>query len=326
MKTTCCEPGSNADAPIFLSEAEAAKRLTPALLLETVETTLRQLAAERATVATPSMIAVEDARGRRAFKAMPGALPEQNVAGVKWVGTFDRNAQAGLPRAPATVVLTDFTNGTLLGIVEATGLTAWRTAAMATVAARHAGLASPARIAVLGFGAIGKALAALLAHGFPQAEIRVWSRDQRKTDADAQALLEETGIRVTPAARVEQAVDRASIIVTATGLSADAPFLSRSMVKTPAFICGLGSYQELADDLILAADTLIVDDWQAATKRGNLAPLIKAGRLTPERLDASLAEWVAGKLAGRAHPHLTVASFTGLGVLDVAMAAKLLGR
>lgn len=310
--------------PVTLSEADVLRALTPSLILSTVEEVLGEIGAGDALSVSPVTLALDDADGPRIFKAMPGAVPRLGAAGVKWVASVDRNAGRGLPRAPATVVVTDPVTGALRGIVAGTVLTAYRTAAMACVAAKHAA-ARPARAAILGLGAIGQAAALLLPSALPVSGIRAWSRDAARVAHASDALTAASGVPVAPAASVAEAVDGADLVVTASGLSGDAPFLRRDMLGGGAFVCALGSYQEVAEDVLLAADRLVVDDWAACAKRGSLAPAVRTGAIERDLVDGTLADLVAGRLAPRAPgTGLTVACLTGIGVLDVALAARLL--
>lgn len=309
----------------MLSEAEVEKHLNPDLLLSVTERTLADIAMHRALVTSPATIHIDDDDGTRAFKAMAGALPSRNIAGVKWVGAFDRNRERGLPRAPATIIVTDCITGRLVGVVSATGLTAWRTAAVAVISAKYCAVTSPSHAAVLGFGAIGKAAAQLLSVAFPLTEIAIWEPNFAKARANTEMLRRDHNIEIRATKTVEDAVANAEIVITAAGLSANAPFLRRSMIRNDVFISCLGSYQEIDDDVILAADTLIVDDWDAATKRGNLAPSIKGGLVTRNMIHSDLAETIAAnRRTGRRREGISVASLTGLGVLDVALAASVL--
>jgi thiomorpholine-carboxylate dehydrogenase len=97
--------------PIFISDAEVATKLTPALLLGTVEEALAGLATGALLNVGKVSVTLDDDDGVRTLLAMVGAVPAKHIAGVKWVGTFDRNAERGLPRAPATLLLTDSVTG-----------------------------------------------------------------------------------------------------------------------------------------------------------------------------------------------------------------------
>jgi ornithine cyclodeaminase len=307
-------------------EEEAAALLTPPLLLAVVRATLEAMGAGRAVSGPKAIVELDDENGRRTFLAMPGALPEAGVAGVKWVATIARNPARGLPRAPATILVSDAVTGTLLGVVEGSTLTARRTAAMATVAAGLGADPATSRAAILGFGAIGRAAVPLLAAAFPLEEVRVWGGDETRLREAAAASSRATGVPVVPAAGVAEAVADAGIVLTASGLTRHAPFLRRDMLRPGAFVGALGSYQEIDADVVAAADMLFVDDWVSCAKRGNLAPSVKAGAVTRASIRGQLAELVAGRVSTQRGAALSLACLVGIGTLDVALAAALIRK
>jgi ornithine cyclodeaminase len=318
-------PAADRRAPTVVTDEQAARLLSTELLLSTVEATLAQMAERRVLSGDKAVIELDDGDGRRAFLAMPGILLERRVAGVKWVATVARNTSAGLPRAPATIVLTDAVTGMLLGIVEATGLTARRTAAMAAIAAKHCAPPRSGVATILGFGAIGAAAAPLLRALFPLREVRVWGGDPGRLRDRAEQSTRALDIPIVPARDVAQAVAGADIVLAASGLTEDAPFLHRAMLRADAFVCAVGSYQEIGNDVIAAAGTIVVDDWTACTKRGNLAPAIRAGRLTRASIGGELSDLVAGRVA-RKDRALSLACLIGIGALDVALAAEIVRK
>src|SRR5581483_9446260 len=153
--------------------AETDAGLTPSLLLGTVEDALAGLASGAVINGGKVSVTLDDADGARTLIAMVGVVPGRHVAGVKWVGTFNRNVERDLPRAPATLLLTDSVTGALRAVIEATSLTARRTAAALVVAAKCFDR-KPRRVAILGFGAIGRSLVPLVAAAFAPETIAVW--------------------------------------------------------------------------------------------------------------------------------------------------------
>jgi alanine dehydrogenase len=157
--------------------------------------------------------------------------------------------------------------------------------------------------------------------------ITVSGRDHAKTQSDGASLSAALSISVDAATSAEQAVRDADLVITATGLDRDAPFVHGDWIKPGATVCGLGSYQELDETVITRARRIFVDHREGCAQRGNIAPLIKAGRLGQDRIDGEVAELVAGRLVGRASAHETVViALIGIGSLDIALAARALER
>src|SRR6185436_19747994 len=83
----------------------------------------------------------------------------------------------GLPTMQATIVLMDAVNGRTLAVMDATWLTALRTAAASAVAVDCLTSRSPKTVALLGSGVLARTHAAALRAVRPVSEIRVWSRN-----------------------------------------------------------------------------------------------------------------------------------------------------
>ena len=313
--------------PIYLSEQDVRRALSAGEIYAVVEETLRATAEGRVVNGAKTGFTLDDAAGARFLGGAPAGLPDAGVAGIKWFATCAGNGELGLPRVPATMIVCDSTTGMLRGIVDATALTAWRTAALALAAIKPCASATLAKAAVIGLGAIGKALVHYLPSELGVRRIAVFGRDHAKTQRDGASLAAALSISVDAATSAEQAVRDADLVITATGLDRDAPFVHGDWIKPGATVCGLGSYQELDETVITRARRIFVDHREGCAQRGNIAPLIKAGRLGQDRIDGEVAELVAGRLVGRASAHETVViALIGIGSLDIALAARALER
>ena len=91
------------------------------------------------------------------FRAMP-ALGAGHAL-LKWVTSFPRNPEAGLPTVTGLVLLSDASNGVLLAALDAGAVTARRTGAAAVLAAETVGRADASDAAVIGAGVNGVARA-----------------------------------------------------------------------------------------------------------------------------------------------------------------------
>jgi ornithine cyclodeaminase/alanine dehydrogenase-like protein (mu-crystallin family) len=174
--------------------------------------------------------------------------------GVKEIVITPDNATRGLDPHQGAVVLHDGENGTLLAIINASAITATRTAAVSALATRALARKEASSVAILGAGVQARAHIAALRCVLPRAQYWIWSR----TGAHAEALAGETNAQV--AASAEMACVNADVVCTLTG--AATPIVRRDWFAKGCHINAVGasiaSAREL-DGTTMAAGTLFVD-------------------------------------------------------------------
>jgi thiomorpholine-carboxylate dehydrogenase len=187
------------------------------------------------------------------------ALTAEALA-VKLITQVPANAARGLPTMLATLLLLDRDTGRILATMDATWLTALRTAAVSAVGADA--LTSPGAkvMALLGSGVLARSHALAMRAVRPISEVRVWSRNadnvKRCTD----------DIGGKPSSTAEEAVRDADIVCTVT--NAAEPVLRGAWLKPGAFAAAVGAvrptWRELDDDAM--RNTVIADSREAAAK------------------------------------------------------------
>jgi ornithine cyclodeaminase/alanine dehydrogenase-like protein (mu-crystallin family) len=118
--------------------------------------------------------------------------------------------------------------------------------------------------------------------------------------AYAAELSPELGFPVEPVplAKREQAVCESDIVITVT--TGDQPLVERAWLRPGAFVARLGSYQEVALNVITAADKVIVDNWHYVSPRiPELEALAQETGFGFEDIHAEWPDIVAGKTPGR---------------------------
>ena len=84
-------------------------------------------------------------------------------------------------------------------------------------------------------------------------------------------------------------------VTTGSAVNVEVPWL-----KPGAFVARMGTYQEVALDLLLEADKLIVDRWAYVSYRvPEMVELIQAGKLSAKDVHAEWPDIVGGRAAGR---------------------------
>jgi alanine dehydrogenase len=141
-----------------------------------------------------------------------------DLLGMKWVVGFPTNAAAGLSAIHGTVLLNDATTGVPRAILDATVITAQRTAAVTGVAIQafapgHAG--SRPRIALVGAGVQAHSHLPVLAHQLPGSDLVVSSLHAERAGAAASAAAASGGFAsVAVAADAASAIEGADVVVT----------------------------------------------------------------------------------------------------------------
>jgi ornithine cyclodeaminase/alanine dehydrogenase len=310
---------------LILSAADVRQVLSMKEAVRAVELAFAEHARGRADMPPKvylSLDAVIDGGGD--FRAMPSfiaASPEGGpaAAGVKWVNSHPQNpARHGLPSVMGIYVLSDPATALPLAVLDATVLTAARTAAAAAVASRA--LARPdAR--TLGFvGAGVQARWMLEAHRVVYGDaLTVLAADA--VPGTAERMAAETGVR---AASVEQA---AGCDIVCCSTPSRTPVVQRAWVKGGAHINAMGAdapgKQEL-DPGLLETAIVLIDEHHQATHSGEINVPLSRGQFSEERIFATLGEVVLGKKRlDRTAGTITIFDSTGLAIQDVALARVL---
>jgi alanine dehydrogenase len=310
---------------VYVREEQVKELLPLPEAVEAVETAFRDKAEGHALM--PPKLIVPLPNGD--FRAMPAYLPKQNVAGVKVVNSHPNNRKKGLPTVMAILVMLEPETGFPLAVIEATYLTALRTAAVGALATRTLARPNSRKLAVLGAGTQGRFQ--LLSHklALPNLEqVSIWSLDedlawQVKQDLEPQLEVE---IKVCPDPK--SAVQDADVIVTTT--PSRKPLVQSEWVSEGVHFTCIGAdapgKQEL-DPAILWRARVFLDDMAQGMESGEVNVPLQKGLLKPEDIIGELGEVLIGKKDGRtSDDEITVFSSTGLAIQDIACGAVVLRK
>jgi ornithine cyclodeaminase/alanine dehydrogenase-like protein (mu-crystallin family) len=229
--------------------------------------------------------------------------------GLKEVCVFPENPKRGLDTHVGTVILHSGETGEPLAILNASAITAIRTAAVSAVATKLLAREDAAVLAVLGNGVQARAHLRAIPLVRAIREVRVYSR---------------SGGTVASA---EEAVRGADIVVTAT--SSREPVVRREWLSDGVHINAVGSSIAAARELdgaTVAAASLFVDRRESTVNEsGDYLFALREGAIAgPEHIRAELGEILTGSARGRTRPEeITLFKSLGLAVEDLAAAAFL---
>jgi alanine dehydrogenase len=197
--------------------------------LALAELTLRGLAGD---AEMPPKIGVHP-RPEGAFgHAMPAYLPGEDpngaadLVGMKWVMGYPTNTAIGLPGIHGTLLLSDPLTGVPVAVMDASPITAERTAAISGVAMRAWApvvVGRATRATVIGAGVQGTSHVAMIGHVLPGTTLVVFDRDPARAEALAAHARDTVGIaRAATSTSAREAVEGADVVVTAASFVAPA--------------------------------------------------------------------------------------------------------
>jgi N-[(2S)-2-amino-2-carboxyethyl]-L-glutamate dehydrogenase len=252
--------------------------------------------------------------------ALPASIGGRvGVDGLKWISSFPENVAAGIPRASAVLILNDHETGYPFACLEASVISATRTAALAASAAGRLcrGRRRPARVGFFGTGLIARYVHTFLAAtGWSFDEIGVHDLSAASADGFC-AYLEQSGgageIKVHDGP--EKLIRSSDMVVFAT--VAGRPHVSDPSWFEHAPLVLHVSLRDLSAPVVLAS-TNVVDDVDHCLKADTSPHL--AEQLTGNRdfVHGTLDDVMAGRLEVPWDRPVVFSPF-GLGVLDLAV-------
>jgi ornithine cyclodeaminase/alanine dehydrogenase-like protein (mu-crystallin family) len=260
---------------------------------------------------------------------MPSYVPSTQSLVTKLLTFFPANSGTALPVRQAVMVAFDPDTGEPAALVNATALTAARTAACSALSARLLARADATIAAIAGTGAQARAHARAIVRVRPITELRVISRSPDRAEAFAAELGRELPVEVVAAKDAAAGLDGADIICAAT--FAEDPVVRREWIAPGTHISSVGFNLRgrEVDDATVAEALLFVEHrhsaLHAAMPNMDLAQPISTGVITAEHIRGELGELVEGTVAGRTDDsQITLYKSVGVAVEDAAAATVIL--
>jgi len=235
------------------------------------------------------------------IKPFSGYLTGEELAFVKTFSFFPGNPERfGCPTTSSVVLLFDSETGLPVSLMEAGWVTALKTGASTAVTAAYLARPESATVTIFGAGMLGRTHLRALTYRFHLRRAYVVDIRSGAADAYAAELEPEVGFPVEPVLLQEReaAVRDADIVLTVT--TGNQALVERAWLRPGTFVARLGSYQEVALDVITGADKVVVDNWHYVSLRiPELKMLLEEGRFGFEDVHAEWPDIVAGRRLGR---------------------------
>jgi alanine dehydrogenase len=273
-----------------------------------MEQTFRSLAAGNTLQPLRSLMWLPDKSG--ILGMMPGYAKNPDILGIKVITIFHANGALGLPSHQGVVILFDAKQGTPLLILDATEITAIRTAATSALATKLLARKDASHLAILGTGEQAERHIQAISLVRPIDRITIWGRNNDHAEALARKF---KNTQIAPTAK--EAVSNADIICTVT--ASREPILFGEWIPEGAHINAVGSCTPTTRELDTAAvlrSRLFTDRYESLFhEAGEFLIPKKEGFLTETDTQAELGELLTGTKEGRKNA-AEITLFKSLGI------------
>lgn len=270
----------------------------------------------------------KSANPRSHFLHLPGkpnsriiALPayigsKHDVAGIKWIASFPDNIAWNVPRASAVLILNDYETGYPIACLEASQISAARTAASATLGAEHlSGGRTVEQVLVVGAGVLGRTVVDYFAARDWEVGTFLVTDHVPEYAESLRTHIEGLGYRAAVTTNADKAMAKADLVVFVTTMSE--PWVFDPSTFSPGQTVLDVSLRDLAPEILWDAHN-IVDDIDHVLNANTSAHLTEQYYGDRGFIDGTLAGLMSGDIK-LTDDRPKIFSPFGLGILDLAV-------
>jgi ornithine cyclodeaminase len=307
---------------LILDSPRIRELLPMADCIELMADALSALARDEVHQPLRTIIRPPDARGLLGLmSAYRGG--ERGAFGLKAICVFPDNPAHGKDAHQGAVMLFSRDTGELLALMNASEITAIRTAAVSAVATRLLAREDAHELALIGAGVQARTHLAALACVRSIKHVRVAARNLEHSQRYAAEMQRKVSFSVEAVETNEEAVRGADLIVTAT--SSLEPVIKRDWISPGAHVNAIGTHSPNSreiDSATMAAARIFVDRRESAlNESGDYLLAAKEGVIGPDNIAGEIGELLIGRKLGRTSiSEITLFKSLGLAIEDVACA------
>src|SRR5688572_13328776 len=308
-------------ATLLISQQDVPRLLPMRECIDVMGEALQALARGETQLPLRTVIPVPEGRG--AFAAMPAVLNNPAAIGIKVITVYPGNHGTDFDSHQGAVLLFEPAHGSLAAIMDASSITAIRTAAVSAVATRALAREDARTLAIIGTGVQAVThLEAMLAVR-PITSVRVWSREA----AHARHFIDrESGsykVKMESPSSVEDAVNGADIVCTVT--SAREPILEGRWIRAGAHVNAVGAStratREIDSEMVRRSRFYADRRESTLNEGGDFLKAREEGLVTDAHILGEVGDVLVGKAPGRQTAEDgTLFKSLGLAIEDVAAA------
>jgi ornithine cyclodeaminase/alanine dehydrogenase-like protein (mu-crystallin family) len=301
---------------LFLNHADVAELLDIPLTLSAVRDAFIAEAQGQVNLGPAAPMPVTE---QGWLMAMPAVLQSEDVAGVKWLGYYQREQNDITPSSWGNLlVLNNTTDGLPFALLDCTDITALRTAGgHAVVAAQALARQDARKLSVLGTGSQAEAGIRAFDAAFLLERITVYSRSKINRARLVARLAPSLRSTLVAAETPEQLAYEADILLTCSG--AIQPVIQAEWLAPGITVVAVSAFRDLDPRFSNLADAWYLgnktSDWKHIVELPEFAPHVDA-----TRVDGTLGEILLGRIPGRTSQEQRILfTHMGMGALDVAV-------
>lgn len=254
---------------------------------------------------------------------MPGAIGDPACFGIKLVSLFSGNPARGLSSHRGAIVLFESETGGAVAMMDASLLTAIRTAAASAVATRALARADATSLTIVGYGEQGEHHLDAMMAVRDITRLTVTGRNADKAAEFAKRAAQTyPQLQTSHTTDIEAAVKTADIVCTVT--SSPLPIVKGDWIATGAHVNIVGSsipsMREVDDNMVLRSAIWV--DYLPSTlaQAGEIVDMIAAGTFAASALKGEIGALLEGETAGRSSDS-EITAYRSLGVAAQDLAA-----
>jgi ornithine cyclodeaminase len=314
---------------VLILDSRQVKQLLPVVdCVELMSDALSALARDEVYQPLRTIVRPPGARG------LLGLMPayrsgEHGAFGLKAICVFPENPSQGKDAHQGAVTLFSRETGELLALMNASEITAIRTAAVSAVATRLLAREDAHELAIVGAGVQARTHLAALSSVRSIKRARVVARNFDHAQQLVDEMQPNFPFPIEAVQKNEDAVRGADLVVTAT--SSLAPVINKDWISDGAHINAIGTHSPKSREIdsgTMAAARIFVDRRESAlNESGDYLLAAQEGLIGPDSIVGEIGELLIETKPGRRSPtEITLFKSLGLAIEDVACADYLYRR
>ena len=306
---------------LFVNEAGVNDLLPMRECIDLMRQALTALANGDAVLPLRSLMRLPDQNGLLGL--MPGYLGAPQSFGLKVVSVMPGNHGTAYDSHQGVVMLFGVEHGEPLAILDATAITAIRTAAASGLATQVLAREDAGDLGLIGSGTQARTHLQAMACVRTLRRVRIYSRSRANAERFARDHATLAGVPIEVVASAEDAVLGADLVCTTT--SAREPVFASGSLSAGAHINAVGacfpSARELDSETVRRARLYTDCRESCENEAGDYRLPLAEGAITASHLLGELGDVLIGKVAGRRTPDdVTLYESLGIALEDLASA------